>query len=496
MRPEIWLMPDAGGRTMIVVVIGAMALVSLIGMTLWRHFGLSLKLSRFSSMVHHGQAAEALHGLRLLENRHHGDIRVHQLLGQGLMVAGEYGQAAREWEIVHLINRHERVLALAEIAGPLADCQMALGEWRDAQGGLLLALKACPGEVGLLERLAMVYLKRGMARHAVSCYENILKLEGEEIVTILKMATVQEIAGDLRGALASALHVLRLDAKNGPAALMAARLYAGFGNHASAEPIWRGLAARKEYRGEGLTGLAACLEAQPGRTEDTVDAWLEVLQVTETKTERLEVLYRMASLLLQSGDIRKGVLLLEEIVNLEPGYRDAARQLERYGDLYAGGDIGRFATGSIEEFRPVSGKILDAFGITVLRDKVTRKRDLVVHGVVGKEGKRETVLVHFSRSLSALGERDLQEVADEMRVLRGKHAWVFSVVGFSDDAKAFARSRQMSLIERDEIRTLLGMGFVPGLTAGAPEKAGGKPVVVGYEKAATNARLRQSAGVA
>nr|HPN82763.1 hypothetical protein [Spirochaetota bacterium] len=59
-----------------------------------------------------------------------------------------------------------------------------------------------------------------------------------------------------------------------------------------------------------------------------------------------------------------------------------------------------------------------------------------------------------------------------------------------------ARSRQMSLIERDEIRTLLGMGFVPGLTAGAPEKAGGKPVVVGYEKAATNARLRQSAGVA
>jgi len=481
---------------MIVVILGAASLVVVIVLTLWKHFGLSVKLTRFEAMLRHGEAEAAVPGLRALENRHHGELRVHQLLAQALMTVGEYRQAVREWELVMLVNRRERVLAVAEMAGPLADCQMALGEWREAQGGLLLALKSCPAEVSLLERLAMVYLKRGMARHAVSCYESVLKLDGECVTTLIKLATVQEIAGDLRGALATALHVLRLDAKNGPAALLAARLYAGFGNHAAAEQHWRILAERQEYRREGLPGLASSIEAQPGRRDEAVEAWMSALEVTDAKPARIEILYRMAGLLLQSEDIRRAVMLLGEIVSLDPGYRDAAALLERYGELHADGDIGRFATGGIEEFRSLAGRILSALGIAGLRDKVTRKRDLVIHGLLEREGKRETVLLHFSRSLSAVGERDLQEVADELRVVRGRHAWVFSVVGFSDDARSFARNRQISLIERDEIRVMLGMGSLSGMAGAESVRHTEKPAQDAYERAASMSRIRQRAGVA
>lgn len=481
---------------MIVLMLGAAGLVVVIALVLWKHFGFSLKLKRCEALLRHGEAETAVLGLRALEEKYHGELRVHQLLAEALMASGEYRQAVHEWELVLLLNRRERVLGTAQLAGSLADCQMALGEWREAQGGLLLALKTCPAEVGLLERLAVVYLKRGMARHAVSCYEAVVRLDGESVDALIKLATVQEIAGDLKGALATALNVLRLDAKNCPAALLAARLYSGFGNHAAAEQYWRILAGREEYRKEGLPGLAACIEALPGRRSEAIEAWMSALEVTDTKPARVEILYRMAGLFLTDEDIRRAVILLGEVVSLDPDYKDASLLLKRYAELHTDGDIGRFVTGTTEEFRGLAGRILSALGVTSLRDKVSKKRDLVVHGLLERGDKRETVVLHFSRSLSPVSERELQEVHDELRVVRGKHAWVFSVVGFSDAARSFSKSRQFSLVERDEIRELLGMVSLSNLVERKKTRPGEKTVAETYERAAFISRIRQRAGVA
>lgn len=442
---------------MVIAIMAGVALFVVIALTVWHMAGFSVRLRRLGVAVREGRAVDVVPLLRAMEARYHGRLDLHILLGQALMQTGEYRQAVREWDLAQLLNRHERERAVAEIAGPLADCHIALGEWREAQGALLVALKACPEENRLQERLADVYLHRGMPRHAVGCYETALRIDKDNKALLLRLATVQEIAGDMRGALASALHVIRLEAHNRIALEMAARLYGGFGNHRSAEEHYRTLLALPGGTGTAALGLAASIEAQGGRREDALAAHERALGVVTAKADRLETLYRIGTLRLQGQEIEQAVAAFERIGELEPGYRDTAALLGEYGKRESGDRMAAYLHGRSGEFGDLVAKLLAGLAITAIREKTVRKRDLVVHGTIENGQRRDLVLVYFSRSPSALGNRELQEISDELRIVKARRAYVLCTGGFSEAASAFAATRPLSLIGRDELSAMLGV---------------------------------------
>ena len=438
-------------------LMGAVCLVTLIAAAIWQIMGFPVRLRRIEALVQEGAASAALPLLRNLAKKHHGKLALHVLLARVYTELAKYRPAIEEWNRILLINQRECELTGAEIARPLAECHTALGELREAQGVLLLALKSSPGECALRERLAEIYLQRGMPKHSISCYEILLKYDPENTELLLKLANVQERAGDLRAALVSVLHVIRLDAHNIHAIALAARLYSGFSNHRSAEEYWRKLSYVPSGRAEGLQGLASCLDAQGGRDEEALEMYTEAMKYVTSDRDRLAIMYSMVNILIRGEALREALVILEEIAGIDSNYRDVPYLIEQYKDLARDGVVARFTNASDTDFRRLAGDVLIALGVSVLREKIVNKRDLELHGMLEEGERRETVLLYFARALSPINERLLQDLADEMRVMRVKRAYVFSMAGYSARAKSFATLRSISLIGREELKTMLAV---------------------------------------
>jgi len=438
-------------------LVGAVCFFTIAMMTIWHISGFSVRLRRIEALIQEGAAGAALPLLQNLEKKYHGRLALHHLLARAYTQLAQYRNAIEEWNRVLLLNQHECELTVAAIAHPLAEAHIALGELREAQGVLLLALEASPGEGSLRERLAEIYTRRGMAKHALACYEFLLKYDPENRELIMKTADAQERAGDLRAALVSALHVVRLDARSTGAIAMAARLYSGFSNHRSAEEYWRALADLPANRAEGLKGLASCIEAQGGRDEEALDLFNQALAYLVGARDRISVMYSMVNILIRGESLREALAILEEISAMDPEYRDVPYLIQQYRDLAQDELVARFTSAGEREFRRLADDVLIALGVSVLREKIVNRRDLLLHGMVEQGTRRETVLLYFARSLSPIDERSLRELADEMRVMRAKRAYVFSMAGYSEHAKSFATLRSISLIARAELKTMLAI---------------------------------------
>jgi len=456
---------------MALVLGGAVCLLAGMLAVIW-NMGFSVRLRRIDALVKGGAPGDALPLLHNLEKKHHGKLALHLLLARVHAQLAQHKEAVEEWNRVLLINQHHCALPQADIALSLAESHLALGELREAQGVLLLTLKSCPGELRLRERLAEIYLQRGMPRHALECYDIMLKYDPENCDLVYKIAQAQVRAGDLRAALISALRIIRQDAQNANAILLAANLYSGFSNHRSAEEHWRRLIQFPSRAAEGYKGLASCLDAQGGRDDEALAAYTEALHLARGEQERLAIQYAMVNILIRGEALRDALALLEEIRARDPEYRDVASLIEQYRELAEDELVARFTSADDREFRHLAGDVLITLGVSVLREKQAGGRDLMIHGILDEGDRRETVLMYFARSLSPITERTLQELSDEMRVMRAKRAWMFSMAGYSVRAKNFAALRAITLVARDELKTLIGAyenvpargEFVPAFT--------------------------------
>jgi len=444
------------------LVVGMLAVV-------W-NMGFSVRLQRIDALVRDGAPEAALPLLRSLEKKHHGKLALHLLLARVHALLAQHREAVEEWNRVLLINQHNCEMPQADIALSLAENHLALGELREAQGVLLLTLASCPGELRLRERLAEIYLQRGMPKHALECYDILLKYDPENNDLLYKIALVQQRAGDLRAALLSALRIIRQDAQNTNALAMAANLYSGFANHRSAEEYWRKLIQYASHAADGYRGLASSLDAQGGRDEEALAAYAEALHYAREERDRLAMQYAMVNILIRGEALRDALALLEEIKARDPEYRDVAYLIDQYKELAQDELVARFTGASDKEFRHLAGDVLIALGVSVLREKPAGGRDLMIHGILDEGDRRETVLMYFARALSPITERTLQELSDEMRVMRAKRAWMFSMAGYSARAKNFAAPRAITLIARDELKTMIKAEDTPA-RPNAPQNA-------------------------
>ncbi|MDR2734429.1 MAG: hypothetical protein LBC99_07295 [Spirochaetota bacterium] len=439
---------------MALLLVGVVCLFAGILAVIW-NMGFSMRLQKIEALVRGGAPDAALPLLRNLEKKHHGKLALHLLLARVHALLAQHRDAIEEWNRVLLINQHHCEISQADIALALVENHLALGELREAQGVLLLTLKSCPGELRLRERLAEIYLQRGMPKHALECYDILLKYDPENNDLLYKIALVQERSGDLRAALISTLRILRQDAQNASALAMAANLYSGFANHRSAEEYWRKLIGYASHAAEGYKGLAACLDAQGGRDDETLAAYSEALQYARGEQDRLAIQYAMVSILIRMEALRDALALLEDIQARDPGYRDVAYLIDQYRELARDELVARFTSADDREFRRLAGDVLITLGVSILREKPINSRDLLIHGILDEGNYRETVLTYFARTLSPITERTLQELSDEMRVMRAKRAYMFSMAGYSVRAKNFAALRAITLIARDELKTML-----------------------------------------
>lgn len=413
------------------------------------------RLKRCRTLVASGENREAILQLGKLAATRRGDVEVHYLLATAYRQAGRWQDAAGELEVVETYNRQEKKYPPVQLAAEMADCYVAVQEYKNAQGVLLLALKHYPRELSLHLQIADLFMLRNMPKHAAEYLGLAIDLSPRDPALLEKMAHVMEETLDLRKALRYAKLTLELD-RNRPAAVhIAARCYYHFRNYDEANAYYARLVQFPETVITGLTGRGECL-LQSGNPSAALHLFRQALERTgEGSDASLDLLYRIGSLCIEQMEVVRGVEYFEKIAAQRRSYRDVNEKLEKYRDFRRSGALTRYAFSTNDDFYVLAVQMLQAAGMKSLKHKIVRKRDFVFYAVREDDEVREQVYFYFSRSLHPVTEWELRELVGEIRVLRMNRGVVFSPGGFDRPAAAYAESRPLALQDRERIERLL-----------------------------------------
>lgn len=446
---------SCGGIRMVFVLIPAGLMLGTAVLFAVRSLATRVRLQQSRRRVEQGQGTSALATLKTLVANHYGALEVHYLLSQALLQSGLFRDTARELELVTSLNAREKRYPAAHLARDLARCYRELGNLRDAQGTLLLALKAAPGEEKLLVEVAEIFLLRGMPRHAADYLESSLRLAPENGALLLKMAQVQERAGNLRSALEYAQKAHTVDSSLGEASLLMARLYGIFGNQERASYYYNELANLEGYRLQALQGKADCLAAL-GNSEAARQVLEQALEQCGGDSEAcLPVLYRIADTLMKERRISEGITYLERIERIRSDFRDVSQQLEKLRDFGHNQRLADFVFSDKDHFHSLAAALTRGMGLEPRKFKPVKKRDLVIHAARNDGRYRDMYYLYFSRSMQAMGEWELRELMSEIRLVRMSRGIVFCAGGFAPQALEYAASRSLTLIDRSETARML-----------------------------------------
>ena len=333
----------------------------------------------------------------------------------------------------------------------MASCYEQMGRFKEAQGVLLLELKRSPLSYGLLIQVAEIFQRRGMPRHASDYMDMALKIDPENPELLFRMAVFLEHAGDLKGTLGFVKKVLEIKPDDPESCRIAARVYYNLSNYPKAMEYYALLARRPRFRVSGLKGKAECLYARGSRML-ALAAFEEALAAAGDDAElKVPLLYRVGMLQLKEGDVSRGILNLEEVEQLMPGYKDTGETLDRYRSFSSDRSLSAYAFSKDGQFHEMTSQILGDMGFSWHKYKQVKKRDLVFYASRETDEKHEHIYFYFSRKLSPMDERELREIVNEVRLVRMKRAVVFSAGGYTPRASGYAKSRALSLTSREEL---------------------------------------------
>ncbi|MCK4907636.1 MAG: restriction endonuclease [Spirochaetes bacterium] len=436
------------------VPIGGVFLAA-ISLIIYRTFILRYRLEYFRKKMEGNNGAEILPALKKFTQNNHSNLQAHYCLAQVYMQADLFMNAVKELEHVVRINDKERLLSQPEIALKLAECYEKLEKFKDAQGILLLTLKKYPIEFNLLIRVSDIYMRRGMPKHASDYMDLALKIDTDNPELMIKMAECLERADDLRSALDYLHKAYEKDSHNTKVSFKIARIYYYFTNYSKAEKFYSESSKSPEYRIESLRFKAECLLKQ-GNKDAAYYIMTQALKACGNDLlASIEILYRLSEYHIQDMDIVGGIEYLERIEVIKPDYKDVEKKLQKFRDFKTNSRLTEYAFSSNGDFLKLASKIIGAMGTVEKKHRIVRKRDFVFHVFAEDDPMKKKIYIYFSRNISPVGEWEIRQLAEEMRVLRISKGIIFSVGGFSPQAREYTKSRLINLMDKQEIAKIL-----------------------------------------
>jgi Tfp pilus assembly protein PilF len=176
-------------------------------------------------------------------------------------------------------------------------------------------------------------------------YRTVLAQRPDDRNVILLLGEARRAQGDGAGAAALVDRVLRQDPQFPRALMLRGILYREAGEPERAVEALRQVVALDPTRRRTANYELSLALERAGRTEEARQAMAEVrrlqdaevfLVASEQQPDNLALRVRAAEALLESGDTRKGLELLDQVLERDPSFRPAHRALadyfERHGD--------------------------------------------------------------------------------------------------------------------------------------------------------------------
>lgn len=172
----------------------------------------------------------------------------------------------------------------------------------------------------------------------------------------------------------------------------------------------------------------------------------------------LELKYRLAAAYIKQSEMNRALLLLEEVYNLKPDYKDVSKLISYYRELLSNKDLQIFLLAPPSEFltlcRRISTNFFEAGKTKLLNITLNKSEYADILAEVHTRRWEDLVMFRFVRTNGVVGElvvRDFYTICKENRAGRG---FCVTPGEFTEGAKQFVEARLIDLIDKTEILKL------------------------------------------
>jgi putative PEP-CTERM system TPR-repeat lipoprotein len=268
-------------------------------------------------------------GIQLLETY----LRVQPQDAQALsMLAIGHSAAGRHGKAMALTQQALNARDSADLRGALGLSLLRAGQLGNAREQLEAAHRRDPGNARHAQALAMLYLRQGQGKLAVSVAQGLAQALPEQANVQHLLGMAQAAAGDAKAARAAFERALQLEPRALEPQVSLARLDAQTGQLDAAERRLMGLVERNDNAVDPLIELARIAQRR-GKTEDAA-RWLERAAGVAPQRD-VRASFALVDVLLQRGDAARAVSAATQLVARVPE-DPAALQAQALAFLAAG----------------------------------------------------------------------------------------------------------------------------------------------------------------
>ena len=173
----------------------------------------------------------------------------------------------------------------------------------------------------------------------------------------------------------------------------------------------------------------------------------------------IELKYRLAEAFTQTQQLDRALVVLNEIYDISPGYKDVATQIKRYQELNTNKNLQIYLFSPTNEFISLCRKIITIIfpkAIIKINETQVEKNEYVDLLAEVKTRKWEdVVLFRFMRSEGQVGELFIRDLYAHSKELYAGRGFCITAGSFSEEALRFVNARLIDLIDKQQLLKML-----------------------------------------
>jgi len=218
-------------------------------------------------------------------------------------------------------------------------------------------------------------------------------------------------------------------------------------------------------RADPAMGPNACLFAgtinvNQHQIEKAIDDFEIGLRHENIKPEvLLELKYRLATAYLRQNEIGQAIVLLREVQNVNPSFKDVGTLIGRYQELNANKNLQIYLMAPQADFIALCRKIVMGYfskaKVKITNISVNKSEWADILAEIDTPKWSDMVMFRFSRSQGAVGELIVRDFHSHIKEVKAGKGICITPGGFTEEAQRYTEARLIDLISKDKLTAIL-----------------------------------------
>ena len=336
---------------------------------------------------------------------------------------------------------------------------MQLKKYQDAYRSLVLASRDLKEVFEIDFNLGQLEIKRRNYERAASLLESAHKLRPEHVPTIRFLGQALFRVKRFSDAIGLLRKVVQAQPDDKESLFFLGQACYELGQLDQAVKIFHQLRTDPVY-GPRSALIAGSLNLKSALySEAELDFQIGLKHPTVQPEVMLELKYRLAATYTKMQEVDTALILLREIFQVNPGYKDVPQQIERGRELAGTKNLQVYLMAPASEFVGLCRRIVASHvpnSTTKITDiSVNRAESADILAEVNTAKWEDVALFRFMRTTGQTGELVVRDLQSRMKELRAGRGFCISAGAFSDGAESYVEARFIDLVDKEAFLKIL-----------------------------------------